>query len=286
MDILKTHNELLNNIPNLKERSNLVATEDISGIIKNIGSFFNDKLNAISNIFKSNKNRNKELTQNDVNGFVKDLINIDKNINKIKKNVKFSDIEFIEIPVITGLNQDLYVTSKKLNIGLTLVNDNLINILNRVDEEVSLLLSSKDHALSSRPNKNNSDIYKVNRDMVNLINDILNKNSLGDTKKIKHLLPSINAIPDIKNILLQSTHVTTYDNIKKIDYKVNMLYNKIDTLYDEIKNKKIIVMKPRLQDLADILEVSAKIITNSITIMHIYNQTVRTLKYLIDRISK
>ena len=99
-NIGQEHLALISKIPNLKERAEFLSTEDFDVFIKNIASFFSNKLSLISASFLSNADRNDSKLKNDYNVFIKEIVAMKKDIANINENVSYIDIEKISIPTL------------------------------------------------------------------------------------------------------------------------------------------------------------------------------------------
>lgn len=280
---------LLQEVPDLTVRATMLSTEENDTVIKQFANFFVNKIDAIAGVFSKNKTRVPGVLDKEYNQFVKDLVAVKKDIEPIISTVKFSHVETMAIPVMLGLRGDLIHTVEQLKTGMDIVNKSLLTSLSETDKVVAKVLSDNNYRTATRPtNNDNHADYESYSKLSDILTELIDSNGVKDTKKLKELLPNVSSIETLYNTLLDIANTNTLKNMKEIESAIKIISERTNVLFEDMGSdmSTVEMSKPIAYHLANRLEVTAKLVTTSISIMHVYNQTVLTLIYIINRLNK
>lgn len=286
-NIGQEHLALISKIPNLKERAEFLSTEDFDVFIKNIASFFTNKLSLISASFLSNAERNDTKLKNDYNVFIKEIIAMKKDIVSINENVSFIDIEKISIPIMLGMKTDLLKTATALKQATALISTELPKVMDACDVYISKVISDENTRTSTRPVIHGATSpYKVHYELTRILDTIIDPHSLKDKKTIKELIPNLSSLEKIRALLIESAEDATLDKLDKLTVSAKRIAEKTDSFYEVITTTDIIISRPVINELSYALEETANIVTTAVTFWHILNQNAAILKMVIERINE
>lgn len=160
-NLLKEHNQLMMKTLSLTNVVNNISNESASSYLKEISSFFSNKIKSLSELFTTNiKDRLKFKDSDKPNAFIIDLKNELKNTQVFNK-VNYSDIKQLKVPTVIGLNTDLYSASKIIIPLLDKIKDNSLDFLDRLDVVTSKLISDQDYRLKVGPEELNSNTIEM-----------------------------------------------------------------------------------------------------------------------------
>ncbi len=286
-NVIKDNNDVIKSIPNLVERANMLSTEDFDTFVKNISSFFTNKIHSISEVFSTNSRRTSEISEKDLNVFVKELVNLKKDMEWVVNNVKYNEVSYIKIPVMLGSKTNLVETLHILKVLMDSINKNLDSSLEYTDTFVSKVLTDKNFRLSTRPIKQNKEKDELIETFYKSLNNLIDENGTTDNKKVSELLPNISSLELVYQDIINIAKGTSIKDIRSIENKLTKISEKTNELYNLLlENKDTEISRVVINELAYDLETTAKLVTNVVSVIHVYNQTVTTIKFLIQRLKK
>lgn len=273
-NILIERDNVISTIPNLIFRAESLSTEGMGVYVNEVSEYFTNKIKDIANIFSTSKKRTEVVSKKELTEQAKDLIKLRGTVNDIIKNTEMKNVANVETPVILGMSVNMLVATELiLSISKYSTSDILEN-LDDLDTLISNMLSSKDARSKSTPYTNyDSDIYKNNEHLENVIAKIINKNGTIDRKPVIEVTPNIKSIQTIYDNLRKMNTMFDYTTMSKIKEDVSKLSSKVELLEEVLSDKNIgNVSKSALNELAYNLEIMAHYVTNAITIFYIVNQ--------------
>lgn len=287
--LLKEHSELKTLKPEMTKLGNMLSTEDFGVFIKNISGFFTNKIDVISNIFSTNGSRTNKTLDKEYNVFVKDLMEYKNVVPKIVNNVKYMNVEKITVPSVVGLKNNLPNTTPILVNAIKEINNNLLNLIDLTDTEISKILADKDYRTSTRIVRLDGVYYQFKNILTKCIEDLMDPKLLVDTKPLNAVLPNMSSLNQVYNDIVSITTSNTFKSLKELESNINQLAERTNYLYDYIKNDKegkLEISKVVINRLSELLELSADSITDSVTILHIHNQVTSMTTSTIDILKK
>lgn len=287
--LLKEHSELKTLKPEMTKLGNMLSTEDFGVFIKNISGFFTNKIDVISNIFSTNGSRTNKTLDKEYNVFVKDLMEYKNVVPKIVNNVKYMNVEKITVPSVVGLRNNLPNTTPILVNAIKEINNNLLNLIDLTDTEISKILADKDYRTSTRIVRLDSINYQFKNVLTKCIEELMDPKLLVDTKPLNAVLPNMSSLNQVYNDIVSITTSNTFKSLKELESNINQLAERTNYLYDYIKNDKegkLEISKVVINRLSELLELSADSITDSVTILHIHNQVTSMTTSTIDILKK
>lgn len=287
--LLKEHSELKTLKPEMTKLGNMLSTEDFGVFIKNISGFFTNKIDVISNIFSTNGSRTNKTLDKEYNVFVKDLMEYKNVVPKIVNNVKYMNVEKITVPSVVGLKNNLPNTTPILVNAIKEINNNLLNLIDLTDTEISKILADKDYRTSTRIVRLDGINYQFKNVLTKCIEELMDPKLLVDTKPLNAVLPNMSSLNQVYNDIVSITTSNTFKSLKELETNINQLAERTNYLYDYIKNDKegkLEISKVVINRLSELLELSADSITDSVTILHIHNQVTSMTTSTIDILKK
>lgn len=287
--LLKEHSELKTLKPEMTKIGNMLSTEDFGVFIKNISGFFTNKINIISSIFTSNGNRTPRSLDKEYNVFVKDLMDYKNVVPKIVSNVKYMNVEKVIVPSVVGLRNNLPNSTPILVEAIKSINDNLEKLIDVTDTEISKILTDKEYRTSTRIVRIDSDFYGFSSTLNKCIEGLMDPKLLVDTKPLNAVLPNMSSLNQVYTDIVNISTNNTFKHLKELEKQINNLADRTNILYDYIKNDKegkLEVSKVVINRLSELLELSADCITDSVTILHMYNQVTGMTTSTIEILKK
>lgn len=272
--------------PELKSRSNVMSTEELSSFFTGLSSFFTNKLPDLVKAFTNNGQVNRTLTD-DYNQFMKELIAMEPEVISVSTKVKYSDVSSMKIPVMIGMRSDLLTTCKLLAAANDNINKNLTTILDTTDKYVSSFLSSKDFKLSTDPFFKEAKTFQEAMNIADILDKLVDPNGTSDQFKVSQLVSNCSSIKTVYDELLRISKGNTVDKLNKINKEIATIADKVNTLYEQLSNNKDMeVSKEVIYKLSMVLEDTARYVTYTVSTYHIINQTITTTKHLVEAVSK
>jgi len=268
-NINKTRLEKLDVLPDMTFRVLALSNEGIGDMFKSINEFFTSKLDTFVSKFRDDSTEVKELS---MNGRVLNQVN--KDVNTILKNYKYSGIMDISTPTIVGLQVSLIELTASLNSSLITVNKSLIPYLETLDSDISKMISDKDYRNSLKEIKNYKNIVNDNQVLSDNISSWIDPMVKSDVAKIKTLVPNVSSIKDLHSELLKVNKLMNEKDLATIEKLISNISEKIDTLKDVMVSGEVTkASKASLTNLANGIDECAKLVTNSVSVYAILNQT-------------
>lgn len=275
--------EIVSKLPNIAERANMLATEDFGIYVKNVSNFFTSKLGAVSEIFNSNKKRTKVLDKS-YSEFIVAMRKEGKHIPKIIKNKTYSEVKFIKVPVMLGSTKDLLVTIKHLEEVMPIISTKLASTLDELDTFVAKVLGDKEFRKATRPFPPTAEEKKLEQ-LNDVINTLIDRNSMDDAKPIGDLLPNLNSLSDAHTGILEIARGSSLKDMQAIEKQISIISSRVNELADYLTvNNDTEISKVVVNELGSRLEINAKLITSALSVLHILNQTSMTVKHIIERL--
>lgn len=278
---LLTQYEKLYQIPNLKERSLFLATEDTGTFLKSVGSFFTSKIQSIKEFFSSDAQVYKIKTD----PFIDECYKIFKSNEKELNATSYTTVVKMRIPWPELFNKNLYDTSIVINNLSSELNKVFMRSIDDTDTLISKAIQDLDFLKSARPIPNKVERDKVIETCYKGLDTILDKEKRTDTITIQEAIPNITTIRDVVMTLKEISALDMYKDAIKADKLAKSIREKIDTLVNDLnRSRDQSISKIGLSNLASELESSAKLITLLSTLLYVTSQTAETTTALIKTI--
>ena len=116
-----------------------------------------------------------------------------------------------------------------------------------------------------------------------MLNKCIDTKKLEDTRLIKDLLPNISSMTKVYDTLVKSANKTSSKFLININDLIDSIYVKTQTLEKEM-NEEFEISKTVLNKLATDLEYNAKLVTATMSVVYLYNQTVLCLNNLVNKL--
>jgi hypothetical protein len=249
-------------------------------VFKNISNFFINRLEGISNVFSKNKNRGDI----NYNTFLLETIKLSSDVAKAVKKGNYQKVEHLTVPVTLGLRTDLLTTTAQLKIAMELSLNDLFKHLDDLDTMVAKVMTDVNYRTSTKPIINTSK-KDVNKTLENILSTIIDPYGKEDIKKINTLIPNISSIQTVHNNLLELAKGGSIKDMQKINDTTVIIGERIKELEDYLTvNNDVKISSVVINELASQLEETAKLITLSMSVIFILNQTLVTFKNILKRI--
>jgi len=291
-------------INGLHSRSMMLSTEDLSVYIHGIKKFFVTGLNSVATIFGNNfKNDLPVVNEKEYNTFVKTVINLSKEIDTLH-TLQYSEVAKIKVPVLVGMSVDFEKAFAMLKTAMIEIHTKFDSILDYTDTYIALMISDSDFRKSARVDnvkilnglkskesikylkKGSDDIIDYYYTLDDIIRKMIDSKSYIDQKSIDTLVPNLGTIKDIYSNVLDVTKNITTDTYTKYAEYDKKIYERVDTLIAIMnEDKDMVVAKPVINELARVIEDTARAITATVTIFEIMNKTVASYTAMIDRLT-
>ena len=160
------------------------------------------------------------------------------------------------------------------------------NLLDKVDTLISNILTDEGYRLSSRPLVKNNNAKEINKTLNKILKDIVGVGSTEEIVKLRTILPSVNKLKDVNNILLAISSGVHLDTLNQIKLASQRLREKCEELHALSKNNdNFKIRKEILISLVEDLEATALMITNASTILTYYVQLVNCFLVMCEKIN-
>lgn len=273
--------EKLYQIPNLKERSLFLATEDTGTFLQSVGSFFTSKIQAIKEFFTPESQAYKIKTD----PFIGECYKIYKSNEKELNGINYMTVAKLRTPWPELFCKNLYDTSLVINNLTAELNKVFMKAIDDTDTLISKAVQDLDFLKSSRPIPNKVERDKVIEVCYKGLDTILDKERRQDTVTVQEAIPNITTIRDVVMILQEIQNLSMYKDAIKADKIAKSIREKIDTLVNDLnRSKSQTISKIGLSNLASELESSAKLITLLSTLLYVTSQTAETTTAMIKTI--
>ncbi len=275
----------------LYDSASLLATESFGLYIREIATFFTDRLHNISNIFTSNSDNIQTLKDaNNNNAIIKELLFRKSDYNRIVSKsgqLKLSKVENIDIPVLVGLRNVNYIVvldyiQSNMEIGIKSTLDNLVE----TDQLVANMLSDKNTRVELKKYEKNTARTIADTIMVN-IETLVDANGTADLKPFKVIFPSMASFELVYNKLIAIDKLLPKNYLTDLDNRVTSLYKKVNELvgYFNTRSEDIKVSQAALLHMSDALETTAVLVTAIVSNIYLYNQVTESFTRTVELIS-
>lgn len=259
----------LQQIPNLRERTLLLATEDTGTFLKSVGSFFTSKIQAIREFFTSEAVAYKLKSD----PFIEELYKTYKSNEKDISKLDYMGISKMRIPYPELFIKNLYDTSSVLKNISSELNRVFMKSIDDTDTMISKAIQDISYLKSNRPLKDNAERDKVIDICYKGLDTILDSNKRKDTVTVQEAIPNLSTIENVVLILNDVSKLDMYKDAVKADKIAKSIKEKIDELVRELNRAKDNgISKAGLANLATELESSAKLITLMSTVLYCVSQ--------------
>lgn len=282
-NIALTTEDILKDIPNMKERASMLSTEDFGAYVKSVSNFFTSKLGAISGIFNTNSKRTIGLDKS-YSAFVTELTKEKKYIPKIIKEKSYSEVKFIKIPVMVGTKTDIPYTIAKLTEVSDIISNELITTLDELDTFVAKVLADSNFRTATRPFPPLKEKESVTK-LADVIESLIDPKSMVDNKTIGELIPNLNSLTDVHNDIVAIAKGSSLKDINALDKQIKLINSRVNELDEYLQlNREVNISKSVIVELGSRLETGAELVTNAVSVIHILNQTATTIRLIIERL--
>lgn len=280
-------NEILKDLEDLQERSELLATEDFKSFITDVKSYFTNKINTAFSVFNTLffKSKDMVLQKGKQNVHVKELISIKPIVNKIINSKEFSEVEIIKTATIPGINVNLLELTNTYLRSVVLINGNLKNDIELLNRKINLILTDRDYRTSVSPIRDiiTDTNVKLKRDL----EYTFNTKNFKDTDKVGNLIPNLSSINIIIDNIIEACNGYTKEYLEAIMSETEKLTYKTNTLFEYLRdNPNTEISKNVLKDISYSIKAVAEEITYSISIIHTINLSANITKVMIEEINK
>ena len=274
-DIQNIHTDFLG-VPTYSE-------EGLGDFVAGINGIFSNKLNFLTGFISGEKTKFPTEELSDYGRQLK--LNAVK-VDGILRNKPVTMVLDTDVIVPMGFNADLLYTAKELDKAISLIKNTLFVEIDKVDTLISNILTDEGYRLSSRPLIKNNNAKEINKTLNKILKDIVGVGSTEEIVKLRTILPSVNKLKDVNNILLaisSGVHLDTLNQIKSASQRLREKCEELHALSKNNSNFKI--RKEILISLVEDLEATALMITNASTILTYYAQLVNCFLVMCEKIN-
>ena len=284
-NVMIEHNLLMRKTIGASSVLAVVANEDDSSFISKVTSFFIDKVSSLCNVFQRNEQRldSKYDTLKQRNVYTEELLKLRKDVIVITNEYEFGDIKYLNVPTIVGLKGDLLSAVVTLEKGFELINSQLFERIEELDIFLSKLISIEDSRVTTRETKPNTDLINLNKQLDKILKDNFDSKLAVDVVKLEKLLPNVNSLKTVFERTISLESYTTSKAILELQNSVSSITEKINILISSLQDKedKYEISKAMLKKVTGDIEEAARLVTNTTSYLHIYNQLQFVVKSII-----
>ena len=272
--------------PDIDAMYGMLSKEGFGEYVNGIAGYFKNSISNFVGIFGSVETKLDLRDKKEYNGHVKTLLGIKKTINNVIKNGKMEAVGKYESPVILGLKVDLLTLITSLETGFNKLDKSLETELDELDLYVSNFLSSEDFRRSTRPFKSKSKAYELTNELEKVLSSAIDENGTKDRMKISKLLPNINSLETIIGKMLDVAKHAKVDRMDNVKERIRDIKVKTLAILDTYASKDNEISKQRLGEFSNKLDSVAKLVTVSMSIIYLFNQTVDMTKTVVKIIDE
>lgn len=272
------------NLYMLSQLSNnlVLSQEGFGSFIEKVGSFFVTKVGQVREALGLSASQSNKLVD-EYNAYLKDLDKNKQNLIWVVNNVEYMTAKQLRVMAPAGIKVDLVKLSSLLEEALEDIQDKVFKSLDELDITISSVLSDESYRLQSKPLKPNKDAITYSDKLYDMLNKCIDTKKLEDTRLIKDLLPNISSMTKVYDTLVKSANKTSSKFLININDLIDSIYVKTQTLEKEM-NEEFEISKTVLNKLATDLEYNAKLVTATMSVVYLYNQTVLCLNNLVNKL--
>lgn len=284
-NVIVQHNLLMRKTIGASSILDKFSKEDDNSFISKITGFFIDKVTTLCNVFKSNEQRlaSKYDTLKQRNVYTEELLKLRKDVIEISNKYNFTDIKYLNVPTIVGLKGNLLDAVETLEKGFELINTQLFERIEELDIFLSKLISIEDSRINTRETIPNKDLINLNIKLDKILKDNFDSKKVLDVVKLEVVLPNLDSL---KNVFERTINLESYttskamlelqNSVSSITEKINILISSLEDEEDEYE-----ISKAMLKKVTTDIEEAAKLVTNTTSYLHIYNQLQFVVKNII-----
>lgn len=240
-----------------------------------------DFLTGFRELFFSFSNRNFQ----DINIYIRDVEKNKTKLNSLltKKPTIYAALQDKEVPYIEGCNTDLLTLSAKLLKINQSLDGTLETVLNYLDKIVSLSMGNKEWQESNKlvNDKEFVIIAKLNKELDTFFKETMDINKNNDTSILRNIIPNVNSLKLSADNITQCDKYAGLKHIRRFNDEATNIKNKIDILIDQIKDKELTISSVKLKYLAEVLGMSANILTNYSGITSLTIEAAKTFTVIV-----
>lgn len=240
------------------QSSNEAVMDFIYSAFSKIGEF----LTGFRELFFIFSNRNFQ----DVNVYIRDVENYKSKLNSIlsKKPNIYAYLQNTDVPYIEGCTVDILTLTSNLLKANQSLDGKLEESLVYLDKIISLSLGNAEWQESNKlvRDKEFADMVKLNNDLETFFKNTMSINKNKDMSLLKNIIPNINSLKLAADNISDCKNYAGLKHVRKFNDEASNIKNKIDIFIDQIKSKELVISGVKLKYLADVLDISAKILTN------------------------
>lgn len=269
---------------------NTLNQEGLGDFINKIGNFFITKIQSIKALFGFNsKSGNTTELSKGVSVVLKELNKLDKTVKELSEtDIGFmNSVKGIKVPYIPGIEVNLYQLVTGITPIVSYINNNTMKILEDVDTFIAKLSDDSDFRLSMISDKDLIKRLTIDSKVVNdYIISIMNGKLIEDFRTLEDVIPNMNSISSIHTGLKSMVGVRDLDNLKKLSNVSEEIANRVDGLYNRIKEGELNISKVKLNDMVVILKSSAQLVTDSIAAIRLVDASIKIHKHIVEKLEK
>ena len=276
--------EMYKKIGGMRLITHNISNESAPAFLVNISKFFTSKLKIVTEAFTNIKNKyiGMKTDQNLHNAFVQELMKLRPNVKELMKK-EWSEIESMPCPVVVGMNTNLVEVVKVLEVGLDLCKDNVVKNLDVLESYIQQVLSDPDFRMSSRPQLPDANPIKLEETLYTNLNKVISTKNVSDSGHFRDLFPNVRSVHDVTEKLIELGTGVTLESMRDIESKIANITNDTNMLIEEMNNKDFTVHKNILKKLGTDFESNAKMVTVCVSYIHLYNQCVNTVRFVLAK---
>ena len=285
-NLLDVNTEILNTIPNLSTGINTgLTTDGIGEIFQNLATILANSLSRITNLFTGATDRLDGISKDKLNVHGKELYRMSPDIDQILTHGSYINVEKLKISTIVGLKSNMLAVTGDVVDTINRYSDKVPLWLVELEDYLTLLATTPDSRTASRPVKCSKDVSIANKDMSRVLTTHINPKIVQDTVPLGKLYPNMYSIGKVYDKLLAVSTGTKQEHLIALKETVTKIAKLSNDIYNKVKINEIQELsKSALSALGYLLEENAKLVTNYITIVYLYNELVRSLSLTITRI--
>ena len=262
-----------------------ITTESMPLFLKNISSLFVNKLQSFIGIFSTNSSRiDADKVYSDYNQFVKDLMANQVKAKTVASKIQYSEVAKLIVPTVVGLspNKTLVDLAENVAPALDIVKQEVMSCLLEIDQFLANVLTDTQFRIANQPFKPNMKIQKLEDDLYKRMGKVISSKSIEDTKPLHVVIPNLSSLSTVIDKLSSSARGITLEYMKDLEKNIDYIMDKVKNLEEDMRKPTFEINKNLLKKLSTDLEYGAKLVTVSISYIHLFNQTAIITKNIID----
>ena len=206
---------------------------------------------------------------------------INRESKKLIANNSYIEVKDLEVPVLMGLDIDLYRALEYIERESTVIDQNLYNLVRDTSSLLDRVLTDDEYIRSfTIDNDPHPDIDKQIKNIEKTIHTIVNRNSLVDRVPIGRLMGNLNVLSNITDKSIRIGKNLNPSNLSTLEKYVEELSKKTKLFEEKILNSNREIHRDKIKLVATMLEDTARYITVTTMLTLTFIRILNTVEHI------